>query len=132
MDDFLRGALAASGFSTALFSLLTFSLVFQYAPFWGPRASSYVVVAVVLTYLALGAATLAFVPRVRVTDTIGAVGGAIAVLFGLGVVYYGTSESGSLGVYFLFILVLATAVLSLSAVGFVLVGRTMLASADRV
>lgn len=126
MDDFLRGAFAASGFLTALFSLLTFSLVFQYEPIWGTQISSYVLVSLVLTYLALGAATLAFLPRVKVAEAIGAVGGTIAVFLGIGVVYYGTSETGVPGVNFLFILILAAAIQAVSAVGFVLVGRTVL------
>jgi len=125
MDDFLRGALAAAGFLTALFALLTFSLVFQIRPIWGTRVSTYVLVSLVLTYLALGAATLAFVPRVRTAEAIGAVGGAIAVLLGTGIVYYGTYGTGTLGLDFLLILILAAAIQAVSAVGFVLVGRTV-------
>ena len=125
MDDFLRGAFAASGFLTALFGLITFALVFQYRPIWGTRVSSYVLVALVLTYLALGAATLAFLPRVRVAEAIGAVGGTIAVFLGIGVIYYGTSGTETQAVDFLFILILAAAIQAVSAVGFVLVGRTV-------
>lgn len=130
MDDFLRGALAAAGFLTALFSLVTFSLVFQFAPLWGTRASSNVVVSVVLTYLALGVATVAFLPRVRVAEAVGGVGGALAVLLGLGIVHYGRGGPETLGGYFLLVLILATAIQAICAAGFVFFGRTMLEGAD--
>lgn len=123
MNSVLRGALFMVGLLMGLFGLATLSLVSRYAPLWGTQEALYVLVYVVLTYLALGGGAVAFVPYVRVAEIVGGAGIAIAAFFGLGMVYYAIAGSGTIGIYHTIILALAAGIQAGCAITFIFVGR---------
>lgn len=126
MNTFGRGVLVVIGLIAVILGLAFLSLIFRYAPLWGTRESLFVLVYTILFYLTLGGATVAFVPRERTAEFVAGVGGSLAAIFGLGILYYLLAGRGALGIYLVLVLIFALIVQAVAAGGFLFLGRVVL------